>query len=196
MSRFHGLRSNDEEEDEDEYDMSGFVGDQVPPTPTVVERPRAKKEEPSEDPEVDNLSYAGPTTRVRTNPASLNYAPSFLKDEFSSQSEWVKSLNPLWAHDEALVSPKLHVFLKTAGVATSMITLIPAAKSGFRGKLGTAFAVGTYAYMASASGFGHGLSHNMVGDRSGLVGGAINYGTKLGVQAGLGLLAWRLIKRA
>jgi len=193
MSRFHGIKSQDEDEDdEDDYDMSGFVSDQVPP---VIERPRTKAPESPPAPQVDNISYAGPTTRVRTGGApasSINYAPNFISNVPDAEAGTWRALNPIWAADSSWVSPKLHVFLKTAGISVAMITTYPALSRGLRGKSGKAFAIGSYAYLMSATGMQNGLADKLLSGQEWY----INYPSKAAVQGILAYTAFRLIKRA
>jgi hypothetical protein len=65
-SRFFGAASMDDDEDDEDYDMSGFVGDQVPPKPPIMERPRVNEIPPTEEAEhIGASSYAGPTALRR-----------------------------------------------------------------------------------------------------------------------------------
>jgi len=162
-SRFFGAGSYDDDE-EDDYDMSGFVADQVPPKPPIVERAREVPPPPVESAEPMGASYAGPTNRVRTNPAaSINYAPNFSTDQTDSWG-WVQPLNPLWASTEAYWH-KLAVFSKTAGLSTLMISGFPAAKARMLGKWGTAFSIGSAAYLFPVLGYHHGVLDKAVGDK-------------------------------
>jgi hypothetical protein len=191
-SRFFGAASMDDDEDDEDYDMSGFVGDQVPPKPPIMERPRVNEIPPTEEAEhIGASSYAGPTNRVRTNPAaSINYAPSFVTDVKPDDAGRFRGFNPLWASDNSRV-PKLSVVLKTAGLSVALLTAYPALRRQVTGKTGMAFIAGNYAYLSQSLGYNHGVLESNLVERHFL----IQHSAKIVAHGLLGFTAFKLFRR-
>ena len=180
-ARFFGASSYDDDFDDGEaMDMSGFVGDTTPPQPPVVERKRSKPSgeglgnmaSRSVPPPQSNIGYTVP---IVSNAAD------------NSGSPW----NPLWAHDETLGPNIIPVALKTAGIAGIFAGAVYSAGSrsikGFGGKM---IVGGTAAYLHPALGLGHGAISNLMGDRANWQ----IWGTSLLTQGIGGYVFYRILK--
>lgn len=158
-ARHFGARSYDDDDmDEDELDLSGFVTSAAP-NPPVVERKRARS---------SNLGNAGPRTQAppAEEPAQMFGRPSnlgYVPEVVSAGNPW----NPLYADDNAMFSPKPWVVTKTVGVvaATAGLGMGFALKSTRPVTLPLAV-VGTAAYVHTALGARHGVLANIVADRN------------------------------
>ena len=177
-SRFFGATSYDDEDDDDyEPDLSGFVSDMNPPKPPVVERPRAKK--PTEAPNLG--APAGP------RPINMGYAPSPVMNAAANQGS---PFNPVWAHDESLLGKKVVVGSKVLGASAMMVSYGIAQATGNRkfgilpaGTPGVAFLLGHQLYMMPALGWNNGFLNNKLGESSALVkvpGKLLSHGALLG----------------
>lgn len=171
---------NDEEEEEDyTQDLSGWMSRSPPslgdiPEPMINEpqftsRPRGGG---ASDPVATTAAMAaGPepqfTSRPRSNPRDLGYT-------LGPGDRFQTPLNPLYAHDEALVSPKL-----VAGVKTGAVVALAASALWNKGlpgrRLGT---VATLAYLHPVIGWKHGYWDQYL-DASGILGYASTAGKVL-----------------
>ena len=103
-TRHFGASSWDDEDEEDEVDLSGFVTSNPPPPP-VVERKRG----------ASGIGNAGPRTQAapEQEPAQIfgrrNSNLGYIPEPVTAGSPW----NPLYAHDDSLGSPKIWVVSKT-----------------------------------------------------------------------------------
>ena len=180
-ARFFGASSYDDDFDDGEaMDMSGFVGDMNPPQPPVVERKRSKPSgeglgnmaSRSVPPPQSNIGYTVP---IVSNAADNTGSP------------W----NPLWAHDDTLGPNIVPVALKTAGIAGVFAGAVYSAGSrsikGFGGKM---IVGGTAAYLHPALGLGHGAISNLMGDRAPWQ----IYGTSFLTQCLGGYVFYRILK--
>ena len=163
-SRFFGASSYDDEEDDDyEPDLSGFVSDMNPPKPPVVERARAKKE-----PEAPNLGApAGP------RPVNMGYAPTPVMNAAANKGS---PFNPVWAHDESLFGKRVTVLSKVGGASTMMMSYAIAQATCNRkfgilpsGLPAVGFFLGHHLYMMPALGWNNGFLQNKLGQSSALV---------------------------
>lgn len=156
--RHFGASSYDDDDEEDELDLSGFVTS-APPNPPVVERKRASS---------SNIGNAGPRTQaplteepsqVFGRPDNLGYVPP----QVTAGNPW----NPLYADDNAMFSPKPWVVTKSVGVVAATAGL--AMGTSLKSTRPVAFplaAVGTAAYVHTALGSRHGAWANIVADRN------------------------------
>lgn len=181
-ARHFGASSYDDEYDEEEaMDMSGFIGSTTAEQPPVIERKRSKSSgeglgnmaSRSVPPPQSNIGYTIP---VVTNAAD------------NSGSPW----NPLWAHDDTLGPNIVPVALKTAGIAGMFAGAVYSAGSrsitGFGGKM---IVGGTAAYLHPALGLGHGAISNLMGDRANWQ----IWGTSLLTQGIGGYVFYKILKR-
>ena len=181
-SRFFGASSYDDEVDEEEpMDMSGFVGDTSPPQPPVVERKRSK-------PSGEGLGNMGPRS-VPPPQSNMGYAPPIVMSAANNEgSPW----NPLWAHDDTLGPNIIPVALKTAGIAGLFAGAVYSAGSRqIKGVGGKMMVAGTAAYLHPALGFGHGAISRLMGERAMWQ----IYGTSLLTQGIGGYVFYKILKR-
>ena len=156
-SRFFGASSYDDDfDDEEAGDMSGFISDMNPPQPPVIERKRSK---PSGEGLGNMASRSVPPPQ-----SNIGYTiPVVSRATLNTGSPW----NPLWAHDETLGPNFLPVALKCAGLAGLFGGGVYAAGSKqLKGLGGKMMVAGTAAYLHPALGFGHGQIANWMGDRA------------------------------
>ncbi len=180
-ARFFGASSYDDDfDDGEDVDMSGFVGDMNPPQPPVIERKRSKPSgeglgnmaSRSVPPPQSNIGYTVP---IVSNAAD------------NSGSPW----NPLWAHDDTLGPNIVPVALKTAGIAGIFAGAVYSAGSrSIKGIGGKMIVGGTAAYLHPALGLGHGAISNLMGNRANWQ----IYGTSLLTQGIGGYVFYRILK--
>ena len=161
-ARHFGASSYDDEYDEEEaMDMSGFIGSTTTEQPPVIERKRASRVPPTNE----GLGNMGPRSVPPPQPrmSNMGYAPQMVSNATSNEgSPW----NPLWAHDETLGPNFLPVALKCAGLAGLFGGGVYAAGSKqLKGLGGKMMVAGTAAYLHPALGLGHGQIANWMGDR-------------------------------
>ena len=162
-ARHFGASSYDDEYDEEEeMDMSGFIGSTTTEQPPVIERKRAARVPPINE----GLGNMGPRSVPPPQPrmSNIGYAPPMVTSAASNEgSPW----NPLWAHDETLGPNILPVGLKCAGLAGLFAGGVYAAGSRqIKGLGGKMMVAGTAAYLHPSLGFGHGQIANWMGDRA------------------------------
>ena len=180
-SRFFGASSYDDDfDDEEAGDMSGFISDMNPPQPPVIERKRSK---PSGEGLGNMASRSVPPPQ-----SNIGYTiPVVSRATLNTGSPW----NPLWAHDETLGPNIVPVALKTAGIAGIFAGAVYSAGSrsikGFGGKM---IVGGTAAYLHPALGLGHGAISNLMGDRANWQ----IWGTSLLTQGIGGYVFYRILK--
>lgn len=164
-ARHFGASSYDDEYDEEEpMDMSGFIGSTTTEQPPlVVERKRASRVET--DAANKGLGNMGPRSVPPPQPrmSNMGYTPTMVNNAAQNQgSPW----NPLWAHDETLGPNILPVALKCAGLAGLFGGGVYAAGSRqIKGLGGKMMVAGTAAYLHPVLGLGHGQIANWMGDR-------------------------------
>lgn len=163
-ARFLGASSYDDDEeydDEEAMDMSGFIGSTTTEQPPVIERKRASRVPPTNE----GLGNMGPRSVPPPQPrmSNMGYAPQMVSSAASNEgSPW----NPLWSHDETLGPNVLPVALKCAGLAGLFGGGVYAAGSKqLKGLGGKMMVAGTAAYLHPALGLGHGQIANWMGDR-------------------------------
>lgn len=161
-ARHFGASSwDDEDMDDEQLDLSGFVTSEAP-KPPVVERKRARS---------SNLGNAGPKTQAPPaeepaqmfgRPANIGYIPP----QVNEGNPW----NPLYADDNAMFSPKPWVVTKTVGVvaATAGLGMGMALKST-RPVTFPLAVVGTAAYVHTALGAKYGAWANIAADKNVIV---------------------------
>jgi hypothetical protein len=169
-SRFFGATSYDDEDDDDyEPDLSGFVSDMNPPKPPVVERARSKRASS------EASAHQAPNLGVPAGPRPINmgYAPSPVVNAAANTGS---PFNPVWAHDESLIGKKVVVGSKVLGASAMMVSYGIAQATGNRrlgilpaGMPGVAFLVGHQLYMMPALGWNNGFLNNKLGESSALV---------------------------
>ena len=155
--RHFGAASWDEEEDEeDELDLSGFLSS-APPPPPVVERKRG----------ASGMGNAGPRTQAapEQEPAQMFGRPSNI-GYVPSQVTAGNPLNPLYADDNALLSPKIWVATKTIGAGLAITGLGMAIHKGARPVALPVAIIGGAAYLHPALGLRHGLLANKLADKN------------------------------
>ena len=160
-ARHFGASSYDDEYDEEEeMDMSGFIGSTTTEQPPVIERKRAAKVPPINE----GLGNMGPRSVPPPQPrmSNIGYTPTMVSSAANNDgSPW----NPLWAHDETLGPNILPVGLKCAGLAGLFAGGVYAAGSRqIKGLGGKMMVAGTAAYLHPSLGFGHGQIANWMGD--------------------------------
>ena len=155
--RHFGAASWDEEEedDDDELDLSGFLSS-APPPPPVVERKRG----------ASGMGNAGPRTQAapEQEPAQMFGRPSNI-GYVPSQVTAGNPLNPLYADDNALLSPKIWVASKTIGAGLAITGLGLAIHKGARPVALPAAIIGGAAYVHTALGTRHGAWANIAADK-------------------------------
>ena len=117
-----GYSTEDEDEDMDPNDLSGFIGNTAPP---ILEKPKVKAR-----PRSAPTSTAGQATAQAPPASNLGYVIPL--DDSSPYAP----LNPLYAHDEAIPNPKFVAYVKTIGAAGTALT-IPFMLGRGRGQMGT-----------------------------------------------------------
>ena len=188
-SRFFGASSYDDDEDEDELDLSGFVTSSET-QPVIVERSRVKKTEGGEGPtEASNMGNAGPRT-VPPPMSNMAYAPNFVNSAANNQgSPW----NPVWAHDNSLGPNALIVGSKCLGVmGLAAGTAYAAGKRSLKGMPAKVMVGSSALYLHPVLVWNHGQLDKLVGNR----GVILNYSSKVVAQAAGAFIFYKLIKRA
>lgn len=179
--RHFGAASWDEEEDDDdELDLSGFLSS-APPPPPVVERKRG----------ASGMGNAGPRTQAapEQEPAQMFGRPSNI-GYVPSQVTAGNPLNPLYADDNALLSPKIWVATKTIGAGLAITGLGMAIHKGARPVALPVAVIGGAAYLHPVLGLRHGLLANKLADKNVLFKGAGLLGTHT-----VGVLVFRNLYR-
>jgi hypothetical protein len=190
-SRFFGASSYDDDEDEDELDLSGFVTSSET-QPVIVERSRNKStSSESAATEPSNMGNAGPRT-VPPPMTDMGYRPHFRSPVELKDSGAGNPWNPLWASDDALLK-KPAIISKSVGMLGIAGGIAYAAgKRNFRGVSGKIIVGSTALYVHPALGWNHGQLDKLVGN----LGVVANYSSKVIAQA-IGVIAFhQLIKRA
>ena len=167
-ARHFGASSYDDEYDEEEaMDMSGFIGSTTTEQPPVIERKRASRVPPTNE----GLGNMGPRS-VPPPQSNMGYTPSMVANAATNKHLKITSgeggtpWNPLWAHDETFGPNILPVALKCAGLAGLFGGGVYAAGSKqLKGLGGKMMVAGTAAYLHPALGLGHGQIANWMGDR-------------------------------
>ena len=168
-ARHFGASSYDDEYDEEEaMDMSGFIGSTTTEQPPVIERKRASRVPPTNE----GLGNMGPRS-VPPPQSNMGYTPSMVANAATNKHLKITSgeggtpWNPLWAHDETFGPNILPVALKCAGLAGLFGGGVYAAGSKqLKGLGGKMMVAGTAAYLHPALGLGHGQIANWMGDRA------------------------------
>ena len=151
---------DDEDDEEDELDLSGFLSS-APPPPPVVERKRG----------ASGMGNAGPRTQAAPEqepaqmfgrPSNIGYVPSYVP----SQGTAGNPLNPLYADDNAMLSPKIWVAAKTIGAGAVIAGLGMAIHKGVRPVALPVAVIGGAAYLHPALGFRHGLLADKLADKN------------------------------
>jgi hypothetical protein len=147
---------DDEDEEEDELDLSGFLSS-APPPPPVVERKRG----------ASGMGNAGPRTQAapEQEPAQMFGRPSNI-GYVPSQVTAGNPLNPLYADDNAMLSPKIWVAAKTIGAGAVIAGLGMAIHKGVRPVALPVAVIGGAAYLHPALGFRHGLLADKLADKN------------------------------
>ena len=158
---------DDEDDEEDELDLSGFLSS-APLPPPVVERKRG----------ASGIGNAGPRTQPapEQEPAQMFGRPSNI-GYVPSQVTAGNPLNPLYADDNALLSPKIWVATKTIGAGLAITGLGMAIHKGARPVALPVAIIGGAAYLHPALGFRHGLLADKLADKHVLWKGAGLLGT-------------------
>jgi len=169
-SRFFGASSWDEdEEDYDEMDLSGFVSEPASPKPpVVVERKRGSSGGAAQA--TQGMGNAGSRPTTPPPPMSdMGYRPAVQSPitfkEGGEGSPW----NPVWAADESALR-KPAVISKSVGM---MVAVGGVAYAAGKRKIGGApvrmIAAGTAMYLHPALGFNHGFLDQKLANRGALV---------------------------
>ena len=147
---------DDEDDEEDELDLSGFLSS-APPPPPVVERKRG----------ASGMGNAGPRTQAapEQEPAQMFGRPSNI-GYVPSQVTAGNPLNPLYADDNAMLSPKIWVAAKTIGAGAVIAGLGMAIHKGVRPVALPVAVIGGAAYLHPALGFRHGLLADKLADKN------------------------------
>lgn len=159
---------DDEEEEQEEMDLSGFVTSN-PPQPPVIERKRSTG--------IGNAgpkTYSDPTPHFQTS--NVGYADPVATNAVVSTNDnytIATAFNPLWAHDNAWPKPRVWTTVKTAGIVMGIAgTSLAVSKSVRKYSLPLAV-LGTGAYVHSSFGVFHGAAAKIVEDKNILAKGAI-----------------------
>jgi hypothetical protein len=148
-SRFFGASSYDDEDDDEEMDLSGFVTSSET-QPVVVERKRAPKADTGAT-EASNMGNAGAKTYSAPPPPMGNmgfYAKGELAGE-NSPSNFITNFNPLYAHDN--LSPKM----KTAVIGSKMTGLAVAGTGALTGLMTSYKTAGKAMFVAGSAAYVH-----------------------------------------
>lgn len=157
--RHFGAASWDDEDEEDELDLSGFLSS-APPPPPVVERKRG----------ASGMGNAGPRTQPapEQEPAQMFGRPSNI-GYVPSQVTAGNPLNPLYADDNAMLSPKIWVASKTIGAGLAISGLGMSIHKGARPVALPAAIIGGAAYLHPVLGVKYGLLANKLQDKNVIV---------------------------
>ena len=178
-----------EEDDDDDYtqDLSGWMS-RSPPSlgeieePMITERPRGGG---ASDPVATAAAMAGPesyTYRPRSNPQNLGYT-------VNQDGKFQTPANPLYAHDDSLISPMVVAGIKTGAVVTLAASALW--NKGLPGRrLGT---VATLAYLHPVIGWNHGYWNQYL-DASGFK-GYLSKGGKALVHVGALYAGYKFITK-
>ena len=147
---------DDEDDEEDELDLSGFLSS-APPPPPVVERKRGASGMGNAGPRAQPAPEQEPA-QMFGRPSNLGYVPEVVTAG--------NPLNPLYADDNALLSPKIWVATKTIGAGLAITGLGMAIHKGARPVALPVAIIGGAAYLHPALGFRHGLLANMLADKN------------------------------
>ena len=148
-SRFFGASSYDDEDDDEEMDLSGFVTSSET-QPVVVERKRAPKVDTGAT-NPSNMGNAGPKTYSAPPPpmGSMGfYAKGELAGE-NSPSNFITNFNPLYAHDDR--PPKM----RTAIIASKMTGLAVAGTGALTGLMTSYKTAGKAMFVAGSAAYVH-----------------------------------------
>jgi len=165
-----GMINDEDEDDFDEADLSGWMS-RSPPSlgnieePMITERPRARASTGATDMNAAAAAISAPTEsytyRPRSNP-NMGYVASGVGSE--------NVLNPFYAHDEALFDPRVAVASKVAGIAIiggALIARAAVAKhEGFKFPTKRVIA-GTALYAHPVLGWNHGALAMRIGSGTG-----------------------------
>ena len=170
-TRHFGASSwDDEDEEDEELDLSGFVTSNPPPPP-VVERKRG----------ASGIGNAGPRTQPapEQEPAQIfgrrNSNLGYIPEPVMAGNPW----NPLYAHDEALGSPKIWVVSKTAGAGLAMAGYSLSIYKGARPVTLPMAVIATGMYLHPVLGFRHGVLADKLADKHVIMKGLGYVGTQV-----------------
>ena len=163
-ARHFGASSYDDEYDEEEaMDMSGFIGSTTTEQPPVIERKRASRVPPTNE----GLGNMGPRS-VPPPQSNMGYTPSMVANAASNKHLKITSgeggtpWNPLWAHDETFGPNWLPVASKSLGLVSLLGGVMFAAGGRqLKGVGGKMMVAGTAAYLHPVLGLTHGAVRNM-----------------------------------
>lgn len=188
-SRFFGASSYDDEDDDEEMDLSGFVTSSET-QPVVVERKRAPKADTGAT-NPSNMGNAGPRTTPPPPMSEMGYRPSIRSPIDFKDSGDGSPWNPIWASDNSRLK-KAAVISKSAGMLGIAGGIAYAAgKRKFRGVSGKIIAGSTALYLHPALGWNHGQLDRWLGDK----GSVIQIGGKGLAQAAGAIAFYQIIKR-
>lgn len=193
-SRFFGASSYDDENEEEEMDLSGFVTSSET-QPVVVERKRGNSVKPSQSDQMfgrsgatnaSNMGNAGPKTAPPPPMSNVGrmYVPTY--EDVASEGGGYSHLNPIYADDNSKYG-KLTVGMKVVGASMMGLGTVTAFATNYK-KLGKSMvAVGGMSYAHGMFGIGNGALAQMAGNKSpvlttmaatGVHFGALNVGLK------------------
>lgn len=193
-SRFFGASSYDDEDEEEEMDLSGFVTSSET-QPVVVERKRGNSVKPSQSDQMfgrsgatnaSNMGNAGPKTAPPPPMSDVGrmYVPTY--KDVSSEGGGYAHINPLYADDNSRYG-KLTVGMKVVGASMVGLGTVTAMATSYK-KLGKSMAtVGAMSYVHGMFGIGNGALAQMAGNKApvltpmaatGVHFGALNLGLK------------------
>jgi len=163
-ARHFGASSYDDEYDEEEeMDMSGFIGSTTTEQPPVIERTRAARVPPINE----GLGNMGPRS-VPPPQSNMGYTPSMVANAASNKHLKITSgeggtpWNPLWAHDNTFGPNILPVASKSLGLATLLGgAMFAAGGRQLKGVGGKMMLVGTAGYLHPVLGINHGAVRNI-----------------------------------
>jgi hypothetical protein len=176
-SRFFGASSyDDDENDEEDMDLSGFVTSSET-QPVVVERKRATTVKPSQSDQMfgrsgatnpSNMGNAGPKTTPPPPMSNMGrmYTPTY-EETPGGSINWGTHLKPLYASDMSSdATAKAAVLMKTGGLSLVGLGVITNLATSYKKIGATMGIVGVASYVHPVLGIRHGMLAELAGNKS------------------------------
>ena len=171
-SRFFGASSYDDEDEEEEMDLSGFVTSSET-QPVVVERKRGNSVKPSQSDQMfgrsgatnaSNMGNAGPKTSPPPPMSNVGYYSKAALAGDPSEGDWKAHFNPLYTSDN--MNPKLRtpvVLSKSIGAPLALMGALTAGLTSYKRTGKSMMTVGSAMYVHPIVGIKHGVVGDFIG---------------------------------
>lgn len=171
-SRFFGASSYDDEDEEEEMDLSGFVTSSET-QPVVVERKRGNSVKPSQSDQMfgrsgatnaSNMGNAGPKTSPPPPMSNVGYYSRAELAGDPSEGKWTAHFNPLYTSDN--MNPKLRtpvVLSKSIGAPLALMGALTAGLTSYKRTGKSMMTVGSAMYVHPIVGIKHGMVNDFIG---------------------------------